>query len=54
MNNVVRSAWAAQAKTLAFATLSIGGLLTPAYTTGIETKAILINGKPPALLGRLA
>jgi len=43
MNNVVRSAWAAQVKTLAFVTLSIGGLLTPAYTTGIETKAKLLS-----------
>ncbi len=48
MNNVIRSAWVAQAKTLAFAlgkdkihinTLSIGGLHTPAYSSRIKKKA---------------
>jgi|GEM_PF-766625 len=48
MNNAIRSAWAAQAKTLAFAlgpesihvnTLSIGGALTPVYRSQIVKKA---------------
>lgn len=48
MNNVIRTAWAAQAKTLAFSlgqegihinTLSIGGLFTPAYKNRIQGKA---------------
>lgn len=48
LNNVIRSAWAAQAKTLAFSlgpekihinSLSIGGLHTPAYESRIHEKA---------------
>ena len=48
MNNSIRAAWAAQAKTLAFAygeknihfnTVSIGGAMTPKYTERMEQKA---------------
>jgi 3-oxoacyl-[acyl-carrier protein] reductase len=47
-SNVMRCAWLAEAKTLAFAlgergihvnTLSLGGTLTPGYTTGLEKRA---------------
>ena len=48
LSNAVRAAWAAEAKTVAFAlggrgihinTLSLGGILTPHYTRSIEERA---------------
>jgi 3-oxoacyl-[acyl-carrier protein] reductase len=48
LSNAIRAAWAAEAKTLAFAlgqrgihvnTLSLGGILTPHYTKSIEERA---------------
>jgi 3-oxoacyl-[acyl-carrier protein] reductase len=47
-SNVIRCAWLAEAKTLAFAlgdqgihvnTLSLGGTLTPGYTASLESRA---------------
>lgn len=51
-SNVVRCAWLAQAKTLAFAygdkgihfnTLSLGGTLTPGYTENLKKRAVANN-----------